>query len=180
MSAPDDPSEDGKFMNQTVSVGYVMKPSLTMVEFGQGLAERKILGHKCPECGRVYVPPKGYCPMCVVATSADRDQVEVAARGTVTSFTVVNPVQYQGQKEKSVYVVASILLDGASMTMGQQRIGEIAPEDVRMGLRVEAEWASDVAAASGKAPASSAEAIAHWGPSGEPDVPVEQIKDHLL
>ena len=29
------------------------------------------------ECGKVYVPPRGYCPLCVVPTS-EADEVEVA------------------------------------------------------------------------------------------------------
>ena len=173
---PQDDGYDEKFMTQVVSVGYLMQQPPPAVEFAAALDRRKIIGHKCPECGAVYVPPKGYCPLCVVSTQADRDQVEVSAKGTVTSFTVVNPIQYQGQEEKNVYVVASILLDGASTTMGQQRIGEIAPEDVRTGLRVEAEWAKDT----GAKRAAATGPIAHWGPSGEPDAPLEVIGKHLL
>ncbi len=163
-------------MQQVVSVGYLMQQPPPAVEFAAALGQRKIIGHKCPECAAVYVPPKGYCPLCVVPTNADNDEVEVSPRGTVTAFTVVNPIQYQGQTEKSVYVIASILLDGASTTMGQQRIGEIAPEDVRTGLRVEVEWATDTGGKSDSATGP----IAHWGPSGEPDAPPEDIGKHLL
>ena len=60
----------------------------------------------------------------------------------VTTFTVVDPVQYQGQEEKSPYVVAAILLDGAGVALGSQRLGEIEPDDVRIGMRVEVETSS--------------------------------------
>ncbi len=91
-------------------------------------------------------------------------------RGTVTTFTVVEPVQYQGQHEKSPYVVAAILLDGAGVALGQQRLGEIDPEDVRTGMRVEVEWAEPGAGSP----------IKHWGPNGEPDVPRDQLQEHIL
>lgn len=159
-------------MKQVVSVGYAMRPSPIQARYAKEIAQRRIVGHKCPECGLVYVPPRGYCGICVVETTWERDAVQVTDKGTVTSFTVVTPVQYPGQEEKDVYVVASILLDGASMTLGQQRVGEIAPEDVRTGLRVEAEWAS---AGDGKG-----FQIKHWGPCGEPDVPIEELADHVL
>ena len=68
------------------------------------------------------MPPKGYCPMCVVETT-EKDVVEIADNGTVASFTVITPIQYRGQEEKDEYVLANILLDGASGTVGQQRIG---------------------------------------------------------
>ncbi len=66
--------------------------------------------------------------------------------------------------------VAAILLDGAGVTLGQQRLGEIDPEDVRTGMRVEVEWAEPGAGSP----------IKHWGPNGEPDVPREQLQEHIL
>jgi uncharacterized OB-fold protein len=162
-------AEEGPTMRQVVKVVYDMKPSPLLVHYGQQMAEKRIVGHKCPDCSFVYVPPKGYCPMCVVPTG-DADEVEVEARGTVTSFTVINPIQYHGQEEKDVYVLASVLLDGASMTLGQQRIGEVLPKQVRTGMRVEAEWTRT----------AGAWGIAHWGPNGEADLPPEQVKGHVL
>ena len=91
-------------------------------------------------------------------------------RGTVTTFTVVNPVQYKGQQEKSPYVVAAILLDGAGVSLGHQRLGEIDPDDARIGMRVEVEWAE----------ANATDPIKHWGPNGEPDVPREQLQEHII
>ena len=161
--------DDGKFMQQVVSVEYDMKPSPEQVAYGKELAKHRIVGHRCPECGLTYVPGSGFCPLCAVALG-DQGRVELEPRGTVTTFTVVEPVQYQGQQEKSTYVVASILLDGAGVSLGQQRLGEIDPDDVRTGMRVEVEWAE----------AGAASPIKHWGPNGEPDVPRERLQEHIL
>ncbi len=159
----------GKFMKQVVSVEYDTKPSPEQVAYGKELARRRIVGQRCQECLRTYGPSNGYCPVCVLAIGED-GRVELEPRGTVTTFTVVQPVQYPGQKEKSPYVVAAILLDGAGVALGQQRLGEIDPDDVRTGMRVEVEWAE----------AGAANPIKHWGPNGEPDVPREQLQEHIL
>ena len=172
-------SEPVVFMSQTTSVDYLMRETPTMARYQQQMARRKITGHKCPRCTFVYVPPKGYCPLCVVATGEDHEVV-VEPKGTVTSFTVVDPSQYPGGGEKEAYVVASILLDGASVTIGQQRVSEIATEDVRTGLRVEAVWGGDDGAASGPPGAATSNAIGHWAPNREPDIPYEELKDHVL
>ncbi len=161
--------DNAKFMKQLVSVEYDMKPSPEQAAHARELAKHRIVGHRCPECGLIYVPGNGYCPICAVAIGPD-EHVELQTSGTVTTFTVVEPVQYQGQQEKSTYVVAAILLDGAGVALGNQRLGEIEPDDVRIGMRVEVEWAE----------AGAADPIQHWGPNGEPDVPRDQLGKHIL
>ena len=162
--------EPVQFMQQVVSVEYQMQGSALDKRYASEIRKRRILGHQCPACDAVYVPPRGFCPMCCVETD-EANEIVVADRGTVTSFTIVNPVQYRGQEEHDVYVTAGVLLDGAGVALGQQRIGEIAPEEVRTGLRVEAEWTNDE---NGHA------SIAHWAPTGEPDVAAEELRDHTV
>ncbi len=169
MSGKPSDVEDGKFMKQVVSVEYDMKPSPEQIAYGKELARHRIVGHRCSECGLTYVPGSGYCPICAVPIGAD-GKVELETRGTVTTFTVVDPVQYKGQQEKSPYVVAAILLDGAGVSLGHQRLAEIDPDDVRIGMLVEVEWAE----------AGAANPIKHWGPNGEPDIPREQLHEHIL
>ena len=67
-------------------------------------------------------------------------------------------------------IAAAILLDGAGVSLGQQRLGEIEPDEVRIGMRVEVEWAA----------AGAANPIQHWGPNGEPDVPHDQLGEHII
>src|ERR1041385_4046037 len=111
-------------MEQMVDLEYRVVGSPTAIRFAKSMNAGKIIGHKCPSCGKVYVPPRGYCPLCVVETSA-KDEVEIADHGTVASFTILTPIQYRGQQEKDDYALAQILLDGASGTVGQQRIAGI-------------------------------------------------------
>src|SRR5262249_56977805 len=82
-----------QFMSHFTTVEYrVPDPSPLNVYFAEQLATGRIVGHKCPECGKVYMPPRGYCPLCVVETSK-KDEVDVADRGTVTTFSIITPLQ---------------------------------------------------------------------------------------
>ncbi len=100
-----------------------------------GLEDGRILGQRCPQCGKVYVPPRGACPVDGVPTT---DEVELPDRGIVTTFCIVN-VPFLGQRIKPPYVAAYVLLDGADIAF-LHLILDCAAEDVRMGMRVEAVW----------------------------------------
>ena len=63
-----------QFMSHHTAVEYrVPDPSPLNVYFAEQLAAGRIVGHKCPECGKVYMPPRGYCPLCVVETTVVAD-----------------------------------------------------------------------------------------------------------
>ena len=57
-------------------------------------------------------------------------------QGTVTTFSVITPLQYQGQQETEDYVQGTILLDGADTTIMVMRMDGIPIADMRMGMRV--------------------------------------------
>ncbi len=170
-----------QFMEQLVDLEYAVVPSPTARAFAKNMIEGRITGHKCPLCGNVYVPPRGYCPLCVVET-AEKDEVEVADQGTIASFTILTPIQYRGQHERDPYVLANILLDGASGTVGQQRVAGIPTDEVRMGTRVKAVWNPPEKRAGDEDSRGwgLGSAIEHWIPNGEPDSPRDHYKDHML
>ena len=182
MSDTDKSTEpDPRFMDQMVDLEYRVVGSPTAKRFAESMNDGKIIGHKCPSCGKVYVPPKGYCPMCVVETG-DKDEVQIKDQGTVASFTILTPIQYRGQQEKDDYALAQILMDGASGTVGQQRIAGIPVSEVRMGMRVKAVWTPAEERETDNDPRGwgLGTAIKHWEPNGEPDAPFETFKDHML
>ena len=134
----------------------------------RGLAEGRLLGQRCPACGKVYLPPRGACPTDGVPTT---DEVELPDHGTVTTFCVVN-VPHAGQRHKPPYVAAYVLLDGADIPMLHLILG--CPADqVRMGMRVAAVWRP--AEQWGTTP----ENIEYFRPTGEPDAPYESYAHHL-
>jgi len=168
-----------RFMPQLIGLDYTIRTNPVAAAFGAALAEGHITGHRCPSCQRVYTPPKGYCPICCVATGAD-DVVEVADRGLVTSWTVLTPIQYAGQKEREDYALASVLLDGADGTIGQQRLVEVPLDEIRMGLRIEAVWAPPGEREGDDRGYGLGTAVSGWRPTGEPDAPRSAYQDHTL
>lgn len=181
MSEQTDTTGPVRFMQDMVSLDYRILASPLQQRFDAGMKAGRITGHKCPSCSRVFVPPKGYCPMCTVATGEEHE-VEVSDAGIITSFTILTPIQYRGQKERQPYALASLLLDGASSTVGQQRIaGPI--DDVRAGMRVKAKWKPEgerVGEVSAMAQWGIGKAVEHWEPTGEPDAPRDHYAEHIL
>ena len=171
-------SEPVTTMEERIRLEYRTPVGPLQRQFEERLAQGVITGQRCPSCARVYVPPKGFCPICSVLTP---EEVEVGDRGIVTSFTVVVPIQYPGQTETEEYVLASILLEGADSTIGQQRIEGIPHGEVRSGMRVVAEWHDSVrseGAAGGRL--GFASAIKQWVPSGEPDASPAEYGEHVF
>jgi uncharacterized OB-fold protein len=170
-------------MQQMVNLDYKIVTSPVNKRFAKQMLEGRIIGQKCPSCGLVFVPPKGFCPLCSVVMG-DKDEVDIKDTGTVTSFTVITPIQYQGQQEKEEYVLANLILDGADSSIGQQRIEGIPHREVRMGMRVKAVWATpedrEGEEGGGMRGWGLTGAIKHWEPSGEPDAPREEYQEHIL
>jgi uncharacterized protein len=142
---------------------YTYTPGRAQTRYLTALAERRTMGERCPRCRKVYIPPRGACPTCGVATA---EQVEAGPRGTVTTFCVVN-IKAQGLDIEVPYVYAHIALDGADLAL-HGRIGGIPYDQVRMGLRVEAVWTD----ADSRYPD-------HYRPTGEPDADYETYKELL-
>jgi uncharacterized OB-fold protein len=151
-----------------IHLGYTHMVSPEETRYLRGLAEGRLLGQRCPACGKVYIPPRAACPTDGVPTT---DEVELPGKGTVTTFCVVN-VPFAGQRVKPPYVAAQVLIDGADIPMQHLILGCPADE-VRMGMRVEPVWKPR--AEWGTTP----ENIDHFRPSGEPDAPYESYAHHL-
>jgi len=137
-------------------------------EFLRGLAAGRLLGQRCPACGKVYVPPRAACPTDGVPTAGE---VELPDTGTVTTFCVVN-VPFRGQRVPTPYVAAAIVLDGADIPFQHLILG-CDPGEVRMGMRVAAVWKPR------DQWGTTVENIDHFRPTGEPDAPYESYAHHL-
>jgi uncharacterized OB-fold protein len=151
-----------------IRLGYQHMVSPEETRYLRGLAEGRLLGQRCPACGKVYLPPRGACPTDGVPTT---DEVELSSSGTVTTFCVVN-VPFAGQRVTPPYVAAQVLVDGADIPLQHLILGCPADE-VRMGMRVVAVWKPR------EEWGPTPENIDHFRPSGEPDAPYESYAHHL-
>ncbi|MEW2566777.1 OB-fold domain-containing protein [Streptomyces sp. NPDC047070] len=159
---------DGRFEDLVTGIvaparlDYTYSPGRAQSAYLHALAERRVVGERCPSCRKVYVPPRGACPTCGVATS---ERVEVGPRGTVTTYCIVN-IKAKNLDIEVPYVYAHIALDGADLAL-HGRIGGIPYDQVRMGLRVEPVWSDG-----GGHPD-------YYRPTGEPDADYETYKELL-
>jgi uncharacterized protein len=149
-------------------IEYRFTAGAAQSRFLRGIATGRILGQRCPQCGKVYVPPRGACAADGVPTD---EEVQVADQGTVTTFCVVN-VPFYGQKIKIPYVSATILLDGADIGL-MHLLQEVDADQVHMGMRVEAVWAPR------EEWGPTLESIRYFRPTGEPDADYDTYREYV-
>jgi uncharacterized OB-fold protein len=162
------PQEGIKYIDSTVRLPYHYVAGDYKAVYLRALKDKKILGSKCSVTGKVFVPPLINSP----ESFAPADEiVEVSDRGTITTFCIVN-IPVIGRNLEIPYVAASVALDGADISIFAL-IQEVKPEDVRMGMRVEAVWKPD-----GERHGDH-EDILYFRPTREPDAPVEAYMQRL-
>jgi uncharacterized protein len=145
-----------------VRLRYEHTASAAESAYLRGLADGRLIGRRCPACGKVYIPSRGICPADGVPAD---EAVELPDIGTVTTFSVVN-VGYPGQQVTPPYVAAAVLLDGADIAFQHLILG-CEPSEVHLGMRVRAVWRPRGEWG------TTADNISHFGPAGEPDAPYE-------
>ncbi len=121
-----------------VRLEYRIAASDTTAHFLRGILNKKILGLRCPQTGKVYVPPRGISP---VAAEPCTEWVELGQTGTVTTFSVVR-IPFEGQVLKPPYACAHIVLDGADVPL-LHIVGDCDVDTIAPGMRVAAVWADE-------------------------------------
>ena len=103
---------------------------------------KRILGNKCPECGRMQIPPREICAVCRVRVE---ELVEVGPEGVITNYDIAyyaSPDPLTGETRETPYCSAFIILEGCS---GNDIFWhELDPADigkVKSGVRVRPVWA---------------------------------------
>ncbi|MDD5234149.1 MAG: Zn-ribbon domain-containing OB-fold protein [Syntrophales bacterium] len=99
--------------------------------------KKKFLGVKCPECGRVYVPPRAVCGRCYARMN---EMVQVSDEGEVVAcaiveFGFVDPST--GIERPVPYGTAFIRLDGADTALSHF-LDCVDREKLKVGARVRA------------------------------------------
>jgi hypothetical protein len=149
-----------------ISLDFNYTPGVAASRFLRSLEQGKLVGQRCPKCLKVYVPPRGACSLCGVATN---EELELTGKGTVTTFCVTR-IPSPGLEPP--YVTAWILLDGADLT-AMFLIQEVDPADVRLGMRVEPVW---VEPSERKTDLGN---IKYFKPLDEPDADYDTYKDYV-
>jgi uncharacterized OB-fold protein len=100
--------------------------------------EQKILGTRCSHCRKTFVPPRKTCPVCF---TPNEDWVEISPQGTLITHTIVRR-HLASLPKKPPVMYGLIKLEGAD-TAFLHILDEIRPEDVKIGMKVEAKFASE-------------------------------------
>lgn len=149
-----------------VRLDYTVTAGRNLTRYLNGLAEKRILGTRCGD--RVYVPPRDFDP---TTGEPSHGEIEVKHTGTVTTFCIIR-IPFEAAAFPPPYAAAAILLDGADIPIFHLIRG-IDVSEVRMGMRVRAEWVPDDEL--GPTLAS----IKWFEPTGEPDADYETYREHL-
>jgi uncharacterized OB-fold protein len=116
---------------------YAWDTGIAISRYLQGLKEGKLLGSFCSTCERLVVPPRIVCEQCFRPM---REYLPVKDTGTVNTFSISH-VAWNAQPIQTPDIPAVIDLDGASPGIGiLHKLGEVDPNAVQTGLRVEAVW----------------------------------------
>ena len=95
--------------------------------------KKRIMGTRCPTCNRVYVPARSICKDCLGQLD---EWVEVSDKGTVLTYaTDYEAKPIQPTATPIVYWI--IQLDGADTGLVHM-LGEVDPEQLGVGMRVQA------------------------------------------
>lgn len=94
----------------------------------------RFLGARCERCDITYVPPRIYCEKCF--ERLEDHYVDLGAVGWVHTFTVLYR-NLDGSPKKEPVILAMIEVEGSDGGL-VHRLEETAPEDVYIGLPVEA------------------------------------------
>ncbi|MDM7999988.1 MAG: Zn-ribbon domain-containing OB-fold protein [Dehalococcoidia bacterium] len=118
-----------------IKLPYVWYAGKAGSRFYQELKDHcRIYGTRCPDCSRVYVPPRETCPRCYRLLD---DWVEVGNTGTLLTFTVTRYAVAGIQPRQIPFAIGIVKLDGASSGL-VHLCGGADVSELRVGMRMQA------------------------------------------
>jgi uncharacterized protein len=165
---PDDAgpaAEPVEMMDYRASITYRTPVTTNQTRSQVASDEGRLLGLRCSQCGRIYTGGRAFCPIDATEL-APADEVDLPQVGTVTNYTIITPVQYPGQTETEPFPRVNVLLDGVDVVVQYQDLIECPNDQIRVGMRVSAVWASDAEKADNLMVDGN---LIGWIPNGEPD-----------
>ncbi|HUK27208.1 MAG TPA: Zn-ribbon domain-containing OB-fold protein [Candidatus Acidoferrales bacterium] len=134
--------EDDIQANRVLTVAYQPKikyswaTGIAIGKFLSGLRQGQIIGTRCDQCGRVVVPPRIFCELCFKRTET---WVKLPDTGSVNTFSISH-ITADTTRIKNPIIPAVIEIDGTSNAGFLHLIGDVKPDDVKIGMKVKAIW----------------------------------------
>lgn len=97
------------------------------------LENHRFFGTQCPQCDRVYTPPRPLCPDCLQITQWK----ELEGTGTLETFSIMHFASIVNDDVRQLQmpiILAYVLLDGSSTLF--PHLLKANPETIQHGMRV--------------------------------------------
>ncbi len=125
------------FTEWTPNAQYAWDAGVAIGRFLSELKAGRIIGTRCHHCRRTVVPPRIFCEWCFRPMD---EWVYLQDEGIVNTFSITY-VHWDMVRVKEPIIPAVVEIAGASKGMGiMHLLGEVDPEDVKIGMRVKAVW----------------------------------------
>jgi hypothetical protein len=141
-------NEKPRTLKSVLRVPYEMAQGPAWTHFFEGFKQKKILGTKCNECGRVLIPARPFCPRCFEPME---EWVEVAQEGTIVTWSYVNYTYFGVTADMIPQVPVTVKLDGTDCGWWGGLIGgfdvknfDLVNKKVKVGGRIKAVWRDKV------------------------------------
>ena len=128
LARPDTYQSDFPAMESVISLPYTLTPGKAAGVFLAEMANRRILGSRFKNSGKVCIPAEDFCPE---TSDSEFEFVESSETGTLQAFT-----------ETQQGIIGLIRMDGADFDFSHKILGS-SYEDLSVGDRVRAAWASE-------------------------------------
>ncbi|MEJ2011316.1 MAG: Zn-ribbon domain-containing OB-fold protein [Anaerolineales bacterium] len=120
----------------------MQEDSFSQAEFYNRLAEHKIMGSKCSDCGQLYLPPR---PMCTKCFGRAMEWTELKPTGELLAFTVIyiapTAMLEAGYGRENPYCSGIVRLEqGVSISAQILGVDVGDPESIQIGLPLQAEF----------------------------------------
>ncbi len=115
---------------------YSWATGIAIGKFLAGLREGEIIGSKCNHCGRIVVPPRIFCELCF---RRSENWVKLPDKGIVNTYSI-SYITTDTTRVKEPVIPAVIEIEGTSNAGFLHLIGEVKPDDVKIGMKVKATW----------------------------------------
>ncbi len=118
---------------------YAWDAGAAISRFLEGLKKGIILGTECPKCRRFMLPPRSFCELCYRPTDK---WIQLEDKGSVRTFCITR-VRWDASRVKEPFFPVVVDLDGGKRGTALCHVVKgMAPEEMKVGLRVKALWKS--------------------------------------
>ena len=125
------------FVHDELRGEYAWDTGIAIGRYLAAFKEGFLLGARCDHCRKTVIPPRTVCEWCFRPMTT---YVPLKNTGTVNTFSLCY-VTWDVKRIEEPEIPAVIDIDGASPGHGiMHLLGEVDPDKVRIGMRVEAVW----------------------------------------